>query len=189
MKGLSFKVSLGGILSALSVVLMFMTGLLPPFVYVIPAICGAMLLIIAIEVSSKWAYITYAAVSVLCMLLVPDKEASLLYVFLMGFYPTLRQSLNRINPKLIRIIIKLIIYNVLIVLYYNITIRIVSDSSLQEDMTDFGRYGVYIFWAVTNIVFIIYDVAIGRLMYLYIDWLRAKILRLSVKKGDKGNER
>ncbi len=189
MKSLSFKVSLGGILSALSVVLMFMTGLLPPLVYVLPAVCGAMLLIIAIEVSKKWAYITYAAVSVLTALLVPDKEAALLYIFLMGFYPTLRLSLNKLKPLAVRFIIKLLIYNVLIVLYYNITIRIISDSSLQEDMTDFGRYGVYIFWAITNVVFVIYDVAIGRLMYIYIDWLRAKILRLSVRKGDKSNER
>lgn len=187
MKSLSFKVSLGGIISALSVVLMFMTGLLPMFVYVIPALCGAMLLVIAVEISSTWSYVTYAAVSVLCLLLVPDKEAALLYVFLMGFYPTLKLKLDKIKPTVVSYILKVLIYNLLIVLYYNITIRIISMSTLQEDMGDFGKYGVYIFWAITNVVFIIYDVAIGKLMILYLDWIRKKILKFSVKKGDEHN--
>lgn len=185
MKKLSYKVSLGGILSALSVVFMFMTGLLPPLVYVLPAVCGTMLLIIAIEINAKWSYLTYAALSVLCVLLVPDKEAALLYVMLMGFYPTLKLTLDKIKPGVLSWIVKLVIYNVLIVLYYNLVILIVSDSTLKDDMGDFGKYGVYIFWAVTNVVFVIYDIAVGRLMYLYIDWIRVKILKLSVKKGDK----
>lgn len=187
MKSLSFKVSLGGIISALSVVFMFMTGLLPMLVYVIPALCGAMLLVIAIEISSTWSYVTYAAVSVLSLLLVPDKEAALLYVLLMGFYPTLKLKLDKIKPAVLSYALKLLIYNVLIVVYYNITIRIISTSTLSEDMGDFGRYGVYIFWAITNVVFIIYDVAVERLMSLYLDWIRKKILKFSVKKGDKQN--
>lgn len=187
MKSLSFKVSLGGIISALSVVLMFMTGLLPMFVYIIPALCGAMLLVIAIEISSAWSYVTFAAVSVLSLLLVPDKEAALLYVFLMGFYPTLKLVLDKIKPIALSFVIKLLIYNLLIVLYYNITIRIISSSTLSEDMGEFGRYGVYIFWTITNVVFIIYDVAIGRLMTLYLDWIRKKILKFSVRKGDSQN--
>ncbi len=185
MKSLSFKVSLGGIITALSIVFMFMTGLLPLFVYVIPALCGAMLLIIAIEISSTWSYLTYAAISVLSLLLVPDKEAALLYVFLMGFYPTLKLRLDKIKPIALSYTVKLLIYNLLIVLYYNITIRIISSSSLQEDMGEFGRYGIYIFWAVTNVVFLIYDIAIGRLMGLYLDWIRKKILKFSVRKGDR----
>ncbi len=187
MKSLSFRVSLGGIISALSVVLMFMTGLLPMFVYVIPALCGTMLLVIAIEINNTWSYVTYAAVSVLSLLLVPDKEAALLYVLLMGFYPTLKLKLDKIKPMIVSYAVKLIIYNFLIVIYYNITIRIISSSSLSDDMSDLGKNGIYIFWAVTNVVFIIYDVAISNLMRLYIDWIRKKILKFSVKKGDGQN--
>lgn len=187
MKNLSFKVSLGGIIAALSVVFMFMTALLPIFVYVIPALCGAMLLVIAVEISSSWAYLTYAVVSFLSLLFVPDKEAALLYVLLMGFYPILKLKLDRIKPAVFSFLVKLIVYNVLIVAYYNLTIRIISSSTLQDDMGDFGRYGVYIFWGLTNIVFVIYDVAIKHIMTLYLEWIRKKILTFSVKKGDGKN--
>lgn len=186
MDKLSYRVSLGGILSALSVVLMFMTGLLPPLVYVIPAVCGAMLLVIAIEINFKWSYITYAAVSVLCMLLVPDKEAALLYVMLMGFYPTLKLTLDKIKPAVLTWTVKLAIYNLLIVLYYNLVIFIVSDSTLRDDMSDFGKYGVYIFWAATNVVFVIYDIAVGQLMQLYVNFIRTKILKKSSGKEGSG---
>ena len=64
-KKVSFKVSLGGITSAICLLLMFMTGFMPLLVYTLPAIAGVLLIVIVIEVNRKWEFATYASVSIL----------------------------------------------------------------------------------------------------------------------------
>ncbi len=177
MKKVSYKVSLGGIISALSLSLMFLTGFMPFLVYLIPALAGAMLIIVNVEINAKWAFFTYVSVAVLCLFITPDKEAGLLYIMLLGYYPLLKMFIEKSKNKVIEWIIKLVIYNTLIVIYYQIIIRVVTGSDLAEETGEWGKYGAFIFLALTNVVFIIYDVAVSRLKDLYVKWFRKKILQ------------
>ena len=74
----SSKTAFGGILTALSVVLMFLTGVIPFLTFALPALAGALLILIVTEIGSKWALCVYAAVSILSLLVVADKEAAML---------------------------------------------------------------------------------------------------------------
>lgn len=74
----SGKVALGGIITAVCTVLMFLTGLIPIGTYALPAIAGVLLMVIVIELGSKWAWMVFLAVSLLSALLAADKEAVLL---------------------------------------------------------------------------------------------------------------
>lgn len=176
-KKVSYKVSLGGIISALSLFFMFLTGFMPIFVYLIPAVCGAMLLIIYVEINAKWAFFTYVSVAVLCLFITPDKEAGLLYIMFLGYYPLLKMFIEKIGNSVFEWILKLIIYNVMIIAYYQVIIRIVAGSDLTEEIGEWGKYGAFIFLGMTNIVFIIYDIAVSRLKNLYVKWFRKKILQ------------
>ena len=80
----SGKIALGGLLTALGVVLMFLTGLIPIGTYALPAIAGVLLIVAVIEIGAKWAWMIYAAVAVLSLLFAADKEAALLFVL---FFP------------------------------------------------------------------------------------------------------
>lgn len=177
MKKLSYKISLGGIISALSILFMFCTGFMPLLAFVIPAFVGAMSIILYVEISTKWAVLTYVVISLLSMFITPDKEAALIYIMFMGFYPIVAEYINKLGSSVLKWIIKLIIYNVMIILYYQLIIRVVAGSELIDDMGDLGRYGVYIYLAITNVVFVIYDIAIANLKDLYVNWFRKKILR------------
>ena len=176
-KKVSYKVSLGGIISALSLSLMFLTGFMPFLVYLIPALTGAMLIIVYVEINAKWAFFTYVSVAVLCLFITPDKEAGLLYILLLGYYPLIKMFIEKISNKVLEWIIKLVIYNTLIVIYYQIVIRVVVGSDLADEIGEWGKYGAFIFLGMTNIVFILYDVAVSRLKDLYIKWFRKKILQ------------
>ena len=71
----SGKIALGGLLTALGVVLMFLTGLIPIGTYALPAIAGVLLIVAVIEIGAKWAWMIYAAVAVLSLLFAADKFA------------------------------------------------------------------------------------------------------------------
>ncbi len=177
MKRVSYKVSLGGIISALSLFFMFLTGFMPLFVYVIPALTGAMLLIIYVEINARWAFFTYISVALLCLFITPDKEASLLYIMFLGYYPLLKILIEKIKSTVSVWVLKLTAYNVMIVAYYQVIIRVVVNVDLTEDIGSLGKYGALIFLGITNLIFILYDIAISRLKDLYIKWFRKKILR------------
>lgn len=176
-KKVSYKVSLGGIISALSLVFMFLTGFMPLLVYLIPALTGAMLLIIYVEINAKWALFTYVSVALLCLFVTPDKEAGLLYIMFLGYYPILKMFVEKIGNTILQWILKLLIYNMMIIAYYQVIIRVVVNVDLVEEIDDFGKHGALIFLGLTNVVFIVYDIAVSRLKYLYVKWFRKKILQ------------
>ena len=87
MKKVSYKVALGGVVSALCLLLMFLTAVIPPLSITLPLFAGMLIFVVAIEISSSWAFVTYAAVSVLSFLVTPAKAARLFITLRFGYYP------------------------------------------------------------------------------------------------------
>ena len=75
MHDVSYRVALGGIISALCLLTMFLAGIIAPLYIVFPMISGCLMMIIATEVSCGWATLTYIAVSLLSLLVTFDKES------------------------------------------------------------------------------------------------------------------
>ena len=67
MKDTSYRVALGGIVSALCLVTMFLAGVMPALYLLLPMIAGVLLMIIAMEVNKGWAFLTYLSVSLLSL--------------------------------------------------------------------------------------------------------------------------
>ena len=57
------------------------------------------------------ALTAYAAVSLLALLFVPDKEVALIFVFLLGYYPLAKPKFERIRPAVLCIVCKLLLCN------------------------------------------------------------------------------
>ena len=75
MRDISYRVALGGIVSALCLVTMFLAGIIPALYLLLPMIAGVLMMIIAVEVSGSWAMLTYIAVSLLSMIITFDKNS------------------------------------------------------------------------------------------------------------------
>ena len=67
---------MGGIVSALSLVLMISVAVIPFLTYALPAAAGMLIVFMVIETDKKWAFGVYAAVAILGVLLVPGCEGS-----------------------------------------------------------------------------------------------------------------
>ena len=76
----STRVALGGISASLALTLLFLSSLFPFALYAVPAMAGIALLPIGIELGLSVAGVSYAAVALLGLLILPDREvACLLY--------------------------------------------------------------------------------------------------------------
>lgn len=172
----SFKIALGGIVAALSIVLMFSTGLISTLTYAIPAVAGMLLIVISIEISPKFATIVYVAVSLLSLLVVADKEAAVMYAAFFGYYPIVKGFIEKKLSGVVEWIVKYIIFNMAVISAYFVVSKIFMIS--YEDLGSLGKYAMPIFLIVCNIVFFLYDIALTRILSTYLYNWRKYIKRM-----------
>ena len=164
--------------SALCILMMFLTGVFPLLGMTIPIYSGIILLAVYYETDGHWSALSYFAVALLSMFITPDKEAAILFIMFFGYYPVLKCSLEKsaLNTVL-KWLIKFLIFNVSIITAY----RIITDVLGIYDLIDeFGFLGSHlktklIFFA--NAVFVFYDFTIGMLEQAYLKWFRPIYLR------------
>ena len=176
MKDKAFKVSLCGVTSALALLIMFMSGIFPMLDYALPMYAGFTMVVVIVEANRKWALMTYITVSVLCLFLTPNYQASFLFILFMGYYPILRYSLEKIGFKPLRLLIKFAVFNAAIIVYYNIFTKLFTGIDMTDDLGWFGEYSIYAMWVAANVLFVFYDYLLGELTKIYTNWFRKKIL-------------
>ncbi len=175
-KKLSFKVALGGVIAALSIILMLGAGVTSTLVYAIPMVAGALLMVLVIEFGTGFATAVYVAVSVVSLLVLGNKEAAVMYVGLFGYYPIIKGFLERKLKTVSCWIIKYIIFNVAVVASYVVVTKIFMIPF--EDIEGFGKWGLVILLLAGNVVFAMYDVLLTRLVTIYLYKWQKHIKRL-----------
>ena len=104
------KAAFGGVLSALSLVLLAMSAFMP-ITYIWVMLSGFVIMIIAVEIGRMTAFLAYFAVSSLCFMLLPNIVIIMQFSLLLGWYPILKTWLDdTIVHTLVRIPIKLVIF-------------------------------------------------------------------------------
>ena len=121
----STQVALGGLSSALCLLLMFMTGLIPFSSYIFPALAGIVLISVREENGLKTALLVYAATSLLALLIIPDREAVMMYIMLLGYYPLAKPWIERLARPL-SILFKLLLFNIVVVAFYYVCLLYTS---------------------------------------------------------------
>ncbi len=178
MRDISYRVALGGIVSSLCLLCMFLAGIMPMFYLILPMIAGILLMIIAEEVSLSWAWLTYIAVVILSLFITADKEASLVFIMIFGHFPIIRLHLEKVKLKLLRWFIKLAVFNVCAVSFFYVTVYIFGIREMLEEMNEYGRYGAVILLVLCNIIFVLYDLN----LYLMYGIYKVKFVPLLRKK-------
>jgi hypothetical protein len=170
----SAKITLSAISAALAAVIM-LVSFFPYFTYAVPAVAGLVMMMPLIEIGTSWAFSAYI-VSAVLSLLIAEKEAAVLYVCLLGFYPILKSVIERLKNGLLEWIIKLAVFNIAVCAAYFVLSAVIGLSA--EDFGILGKYGVYILLALGNIVFVIYDIAISRFSIVYFIKIHPQIKKM-----------
>ena len=167
MREVSYRVALGGIVSALCLVTMFLAGIMPALYLLLPMVAGVLMMIIAVEVNTGWALLTYIAVSILSLFITFDKEASLVFIMLFGHYPVIRFYIQRINSKILQKVLKFTVFNGCAVAYFFVTVYLFGLDQMLDDMNEWGKYGSLIMLALCNVIFVLYDINLDFFYVMY----------------------
>ena len=161
----SSKCAIGGIVASLSLVLMISVAVVPFLTYALPAIAGAMMIFAVIEIDKKWAFGIYAAVAILGIFLVPDKEVAVMYLAFFGYYPILKSLIESKCSRVTEWILKLASFLSTIVISYFLMIKFMGVTI--DEFDTWGKWAIPILLGMGTFAFIIYDMALTRLVLLY----------------------
>ncbi|MEG1862866.1 MAG: hypothetical protein RR198_04580 [Oscillospiraceae bacterium] len=173
----SKKIALCGLTAALSVVILLMGFLFPFATYACPAAAACLILPIVYEYKEKTAFTLYAAISFLAFFLVPDKELTFMFVFVFGLYTVIKFSIDRKKSKVLKLILKLCYVNCSLFVSYGLLLLIFPVQSLVAEFGEFGMGFIVLFMALFNVVFLLYDKAVEKVLLLYIYRFRSKIFK------------
>lgn len=152
-------ITVGAALAALSLIIMSLTAVFPTMQYALVALAGLLpsLMVISYKASDGW--ILYAAVSILSLILLPDKQGVLFYILLFGHYPMVKSLIEKnIRKVWLEWGIKLLVANILFVAVYHLSVLLFAQ---EVSLNDFP---LWLFWLIANIAFILYDLCFSKII-------------------------
>lgn len=170
----SRRIAFGGIAAALSLLFLFLSGVFPFAEYTCPALAGIVLIALVIDFGKPTAWIAYGAVALLALIATPNKESAVLFVFFLGYYPILKSNIEQLRSRVAEWAVKLVAFNLMGALAYLLLINVFGMTGLLEEMSGGMQYGLLLFWGLGNIAFVVYDLALSRLIQLYCLRVRPK---------------
>jgi hypothetical protein len=107
------------------------------------------------EINKKWAFGVYASVSLLGVLVVPNKEVAVLTRHFFGFYPIVKAAIEKKMPRVVEYILKVLLFLVMMVSAYFLMIRFmgitIEETRVFRELCSsrIARYGC--------VAFLVYD--------------------------------
>lgn len=172
----SIKVATCGICTALSVVLLFFGGTVFVFSYVVPLVLGVLMIMLKKTLMPSSAVSVYVATSILSFMIVPDKETVLLYILFFGYYPIIKSSLDKIKPKFVSAILKVLLFNASLVVIELLCVYVFGIPFFEEGAFSIGF--LILFVALMNIVFVMYEFILKYSLILYERKFEKRVIRL-----------
>ena len=143
---------MGGVFAALAVLIMNLGGLIPVATYAGPTVCMVLLSAVNLTCGSRIGWAWYGAVSLLSLLMSPDKEAAAVFTFI-GYYPLLKPKFEMCKLKLLW---KLLLFNGTMVLLYSILIRIMGVEAVMGE-ENVGKMMLIVLLILGNVTFLAMD--------------------------------
>ena len=166
-KSKSWAMAYCGMAAALSVVLMLLGAVFPIAMFIAPAVASFLIATVCVECGMQLALTTYAAVSLLALLFVPDKEVALIFVFLLGYYPLAKPKFERIRPAVLRIVCKLLLCNGTVLAMYGLVFLLVPAGSISQELRTTALAVSLATLVMGNVAFVLYDRALHNMLMMY----------------------
>ena len=165
--------SLCAILSALGVLVLFLGSLIDVLDLSAAMIASMLCIAVIFEAGRFWPWLTYAVTAILAILLLPNKIPAIIYI-MTGYYPMIKRLVERL-PRVFAWILKLVVFNALLTLFLLICSSFFPNVDLMLVPSIGREYNILIGYAVGNLVFVLYDIALKRLIGYYFFVLRDKL--------------
>ena len=184
------KLTLGAILSAMGVALLFLGSFIETLDLTMAALASFFCIFAVIELGGAYPWLIFAVTGVLSVVLMPYSLTGWFYLLFFGYFPILKEKLEHLSRP-VSWILKLLILNVALAVCVLVTYFLFFGSSGEGNIlsaftfifgeSDAGEamaIGVYV---LANVTFIIYDIALTKLITVYFIKIKPKFKGINLK--------
>jgi hypothetical protein len=173
----TYNISLGGVMTAVCLLLMFLTAVFPMLSMALPLYAGILVYVVLDESGVAFAVLTYAAVSLLSFFLTPNIEASVYFAVFFGLYPILKFVFEKLKSKTAAFALKLVSFNVIIITAFFAAVSLFNINDLLKDFEYLGDLMIPVVLITINIMFLLYDYTLSIVLKAYLKWFKPTFLR------------
>ena len=159
------KLTFSAVLSALAVAIMYIGAMLEVLDLSTAALASICVMLILTELGAKYAFLSYACISVLSFLLLPTKYAVIMFIGFLGFYPMAKSFFERKFRGWRCLVLKFLLLNMCIFAMLLVVRYVMTEALWFEIMV----------LVLANIVFVVYDYALTTLLRAYVFVWRKKL--------------
>ncbi len=160
------RVALGGVLAALSLLLLYLAAMMPSGRIGMVAIAGLVPAAGVVSGGLATGFLCYAAAGLLGLLLLPDKGCAILYLIFFGLYPMVKSVVERLRKLPLELLLKLAFFNLVL------AVLLFGFSAFLFPMLPEFLHSTLLVFVVGNVVFLIYDYGFSKLITYYASRIR-----------------
>ncbi len=155
------RVALGGVLAALSLLLLYISAVMPTGALGMVAVAGLVPAAAVVSGGLATGFLCYAAAGLLGLFLLPNKGCAVLYLLFFGLYPMVKSLIERLRRLGAEYALKLVFFNAVL------AVTLVCFSGLLFPMLPAFLQSVLPVFAAGNLVFLLYDYGFSKLITFY----------------------
>lgn len=178
------KLTMGALLAAMGVALIFIGALIETLDLTVAALASFFCIFAIIELGGIYPWLIYAVTGILAVVLMPYSLGGWYYLLLFGYYPILKEKLDKLI-KPVAWTIKILFFNLTLVLgtavafmlfFGNAEGKTLIDAFMYvfggEEVGEWFAIGIYL---LANLTFIIYDFALTKIIIFYFAKIRKRL--------------
>lgn len=150
------------LLGAVSMILLYGSAISPTGSLGLVALAGVPCAGVVIAGGTSAGLLCWATVSLLSLLLVPDKFCVLLYAAMFGLYPVVKSKVEALHRKPLELICKLAFFNLSYTVVFFVTKAVALEGLPLE------RLHLGLVYLIGNVVFLLYDFGFSGLIAAYL---------------------
>lgn len=143
----------GGLLTALGVVLIYLSNILPGSKLFVLAVASSLVPIAVLKLKMRGSLLMYISTSMLSLIIIGPKDVVITYIAFFGIYGLIKFFIERLNNLPLEIILKLIFYNLAALILF-LVYKAFFLNGLNLKMP------IYIIILFSEIIFLMYDYAL-----------------------------
>lgn len=145
----SSKLAIGGISVALSLVILYLTNIIPINTLAILTIVSSIIPITIIKTDIKTAIMVYIITSICSFMFLPITY-SIMYIAIFGIYGIIKCFIERLHNTSLEILLKLVFFNIILAIVYFALPSILANIKIS----------ILLMFIGVNIAFLVYDYAL-----------------------------
>lgn len=166
------KITICAMMAALIIVFMFVGTLFPTGRMGFMAVASLFSVAVVTLYGYTPALLVYVVSVILGFLLLPDKAPIAFYALFFGYYPVIKSIAENFKKSASVWFMKLVVFNVALTVIYIFMRELLMLRFIDKFADDVLGFAIYI---IFNIVFIVYDIGLSRLIGFYMTNIYNKI--------------